>query len=266
MCDKTIDELIVPTKKAYELFKNKYNVKRNVHIIPTGINVEKFYKENTPQIQVDELKKELGIEKDDFVILNVGRIAKEKNIEFLVNTHKQLLKKCKKAKLVIVGDGPGLKDIYELVHKHKLEKSVIFTGKVPWDSISKYYLLSDVFTTASKSETQGLTVIEAMAASKCVVTIKDESFENVITDKKDGFFFENEEEYISIIEKLQKNKKLREEIGKNALKTAKEYSSSSYAKKVLKVYNMVINKDTNVVKKIIHKAEKVFSKSGDKSE
>ena len=266
LCDKTIDELIVPTKKAYELFKNKYNVKRNVHIIPTGIAVEKFYKENTPKKEVEALKKELDIKKDDFVILTVGRIAKEKNIEFLINAHKKLFKKCKKAKLVIVGDGPGLKDLYELVHKHKLEKSVIFTGKVPWDVISKYYLISDVFTTASKSETQGLTVIEAMAACKCVATIKDESFENVIKNNEDGFFFETEDEYINLMIKLQKDSALREKIGVNALKKANEYSAMSYAKKVLEIYNMVINKDTNVVKKIIHRAEKVFNKSGGKNE
>ena len=266
LCDKTIDELIVPTKKAYELFKNKYNVKRDVHIIPTGIEVERFYKENTNEKEVLELKKELGIKKDDFVILNIGRIAKEKNIEFLINAHKSLIKKNKRAKLVIVGDGPGINDLYKLVDKYGLEKNVIFTGKVPWDSVAKYYLISDIFTTASKSETQGLTVVEAMAASKCVVTIKDESFENVITDKKDGFFFKNEKEYIDLINELSKNAKLREEVGKNALKTANEYSSISYAKKVLEVYNLVINKDPNIVKRIIHGAKRVFKKSGGSNE
>ena len=258
LCDKTIDELIVPTKKAYELFKDKYKVKRDVHIIPTGIAVEKFYKENTDKLDVINLKKDIGLKKDDFVILYVGRIAKEKSIEFLI--------KVKNAKLVIVGDGPDIGDLYNMVSKEKLDKSVIFTGKVPWDDIAKYYMIADVFTTASKTETQGLTVIEAMAASKPVVAIKDESFELVITDKKDGFFFENENEYISIVHGLYKDKNLKSEIGKNARKTASQYSAQAYAKKVLEVYEKVINKDTNVVKKIIHNVKKVLVKSGDKGE
>ena len=65
---------------------------------------------------------------------------------------------------------------------------------------------------------------------------------------------------------LSNNKKLRDEIGKNALKTANEYSSISYAKKVLDVYNLVINKDPNIVKRIIHGAKRVLKKSGDNNE
>ena len=266
LCDKTIDELIVPTKKTYELFKDKYKVKRDVHIIPTGIAVEKFYKENVDKLDVIKLKKDIGLKKEDFVILYVGRIAKEKNIEFLIKAHKKLVKKVKNAKLVIVGDGPDIGDLYKLVTRNKLNKNVIFTGKVPWDDISKYYMLANVFTTASKTETQGLTVIEAMAASKSVVAIKDESFELVITDKKDGFFFETDDDYINIVYNLYKKKDLSEKIGKEARKTANKYSAKAYAKNVLDVYELVVNKDTNVVKKIINSVKKALVKSGDKSE
>ena len=165
-CDKTISELIVPTKKAYELFKQKYMVDRNVYIVPTGIEVERFYKENNKQLNIVKKRKELGINKDDFVILFVGRIAQEKSIDILLESMPLLIKECsKKIKLLIVGDGPDLNDNKKYVRDNKLEKQVIFTGKVPWENIPEYYLISDVFATASTSETQGLTVIEAMAAS-----------------------------------------------------------------------------------------------------
>lgn len=252
LCDKTIDELIVPTQKTCDLFKEKYKVKRDVHIIPTGIDVTRFYKENVSKKEVIALKEELSIKKDEFVILYVGRIAKEKNIGFLIENLKDILKKSPKSKLVIVGDGPDMKELMELTDKLKLNKNVIFTGKVSWEEVPKFYQMADVFVTASKTETQGLTVIEAMAASKTVVAIKDESFELVITDKQDGLFFTNDDEYKSIINELYKNKKQRDVISRQARITANNYSSEVYAKRVLEVYKMVINKDTNLFKKVFH--------------
>ena len=266
LCDKTIDELIVPTEKTYALFKEKYKVKRDVHIIPTGIDVTRFYKENVSEKEVIELKKELEISKKDFCILFVGRIAKEKSIDFLINNLKDLTKKIPKCKLIIVGDGPDMNELIELVDKNKLNKNVIFTGKVPWDDIPKYYQLCDVFVTASTSETQGLTVIEAMAASKPVVAIKDESFELVITDKKDGLFFENEDEYKDAVYLLYKDKKKKESIEKEARKTANTYSDIAYAKNVFKVYKNVIKTNPNIFIKVKEKVEKVLAKCGDKNE
>lgn len=266
LCDKTIDELIVPTEKTYSLFKEKYKVKRDVHIIPTGIDVTRFYKENVSILDANGLKNELGLTKKDFSILFVGRIAKEKNIDFIINNLKDITKKIPKAKLIIVGDGPGMNELMELTCKNKLEKNVIFVGKVPWDEIPKYYQLCDVFVTASKTETQGLTVIEAMAASKPVVAIKDESFELVIKDKEDGFFFETEKEYKDIIYNLYKDSKLRNKISNNARLTANNYSAEIYASRVLDVYKAVVHKDTNLFKRAVNNIKGYINKSGDKNE
>ena len=253
LCDKTVEELIVPTKKTYDLFKEKYKVTRDVHIIPSGIDVTRFYDENIDKKELITLKKDLGLKKDDYVILYVGRIAKEKSIDFLINNLKQLIKKIPKAKMVIVGDGPDMNELFELVDKNKLNKNVIFTGKVPWKDIPIYYHLASVFVTASKTETQGLTVIEAMASEKPVVTIKDESFELVINDKQDGLFFTTDKEYQDIIFKLYEEPEYGKKIAKQARITADAYNPLVYAKRVLKVYELVINKDTNVIKKFFHK-------------
>ena len=264
LCDKTVEELIVPTKKTYDLFKEKYKVKSDVHIIPCGIDVTRFYKENIDKTKLEDLKKELNIKKDDFIILYVGRIAKEKNIEFLINNLKDITKKIPKAKMVIVGDGPDMNDLALLVHQNKLDKKVIFTGKVPWNDIPKYYQLANVFVTSSKTETQGLTVIEAMAASKVVIAIKDESFLLVMTDKQDGLFFETEEEYKNLIYKIYNDKKYADIIAKQARITANQYNPVVYAKRVLKIYESVINKDTNVFKKVIHNVSKVIKRDDNK--
>ncbi len=264
LCDKTIDELIVPTEKAKELFKDKYKVKRDVYVIPSGIDTTRFYKENIDKNEIINLKKDLGLKKTDFIVLYVGRIAKEKSIDFLINNFNSVLKQIPKAKMIIVGDGPDIKDLIDLAKKEGLENKIIFAGKAPWTDVPKYYSLCDVFVTASKTETQGLTVMEAMGASKPVVAIRDESFELMITDKKDGLFFDDEKSYVDMIYEVYKNKKLRDEISFNARLTADKYSPYNYAKNVLKVYEKVISKDTNVVKKVVHNVKNIFTKSGDK--
>lgn len=264
LCDKTIDELIVPTEKAKELFKDKYKVKRDVYVIPSGIDTTRFYEENIDKNEVINLRKDLKIKTSDFVILYLGRIAKEKSIDFLINNFNSVLKRIPKAKMVIVGDGPDIKDLIDLTKKNKLDDKIIFAGKVPWTDVPKYYSLCDVFVTASKTETQGLTVMEAMGASKPVVAIRDDSFELMITDRKDGLFFDDEKSYVDMIYEVYKNKKLRDEISVNARRTADKYSPYNYAKNVLKVYEKVVSKDTNVVKKVVHGVKHVFEKSGDR--
>ena len=241
-CDKTAKELIVPSKKTYDLFKEKYKVNKTIHIVPTGIDVEKFYIENQNKKELELLKKELKFKKDDFIITYVGRLAEEKNIEFLIDNHTKLNKKCK---LMIVGNGPDLEKFKKMVKKLNLEERVIFTGAIPHYEIASYYAVSNIFVTASVTETQGLTVIEAMAASIPVVCADDESFKDAVIDGLNGKVFKNDKEYVSAIEKLYKNKEQYKVMCKQARVTAESHSLKYYAEKILDVYNITINGSKN---------------------
>ena len=240
-CDKTIQELIVPTKKAYDLFKEKYKYDRNVHIIPTGIEIERFYKERIEQEKLQELREKLGIKSTDIVILYLGRIGYEKSIDFLIKNHSSILDKCKKAKLLIVGDGPDLEKFKELAVKNKIKDSVIFTGKVDWESTKYYYGLADIFVTASNTETQGLTVVEALASSLPVVALDDDAFRNVVIDGLSGYLFKNKKEYIEKVLELIKDKSLRERMGNQGRINAEPFSSRYFAERVLDVYRIALN-------------------------
>jgi len=235
-CDKTVTELIVPTKKTYDLFKEKYDYERNVHIVPTGIEVDRFYVENNSDKYSSKLRKELGITKKDFVLLFVGRLASEKNVEFLIKAQAELISKHKNCKLLIIGDGPSIGEYGELAKELSIEKNIIFTGKIPWENIHKYYQIPDVFVSASHTETQGLTLLEAMAASKPVVALDDEAFRLVVVPELNGFLFETEKEYLSSIELLFKDKEMISKLGRQARITADSHSSKYYAEKVLDVY------------------------------
>lgn len=239
-CDTTATELIVPTNKTYRLFKENYKFEKNIHIIPTGIEVDRFFKENVNKKEVDRLRKNLNLSKRDTVIIFVGRLAQEKNIEFLLNAEKRIINNHSNIKLLIVGDGPDKEKLEMFSRKLGIEKNVIFTGKVAWDDMPVYYQLANFFATASKTETQGLTVIEAMAAGITPVCIHDEAFLTSITDNLNGFIFDNMDEYVEIILKLEKNKQERAKISGQARIQAEHFSSAQFADNVLVVYNKAI--------------------------
>lgn len=239
-CDRTATELIVPTTKTYKLFKDKYEVQKNIHIIPTGIEVERFYKENIKMKDVVLLRKTLGITKKDFVIIFIGRLAEEKNVEFLLQCQQKLVQKHTNMKLLIVGDGPDKEKYEQLAIDLGIEKNVIYTGKVAWDDIPYYYHCSNVFATASKTETQGLTVIEAMAASVVPVCIEDEAFNSMVTENLNGLFFKTEEEYQQCILNLYQDEKKHNDLNRQARIQAEHYSSENYAARVLEVYQHAI--------------------------
>ena len=261
-CDQTATELIVPTKKTYDLFKEKYKYERNVHIVPTGIEVERFYKENIDSKKVDEIRKRHGLSKSDFVVLFVGRIAKEKDVEFLISAHEYLAKNYK-SKLLIVGDGPDLERYKKLAHKLNLDEYVIFVGKVPWEDVTLYYQIADVFATASTSETQGLTVIEAMAASLPVVAVNDESFNTVIVDGLNGHLFETKHQYKKYVESFINEPSKLKQFSKQARINADTYSSKYFGERVLDVYKAAIGqdfdgKDKTIKNGFIHTVKGVF--------
>ena len=261
-CDKTITELVVPTKKTYELFKEKYKVDRNIYIVPTGIEVEKFYRENN---KIDELavRKKLGLSKDDFVILFVGRIGKEKNLDLLLSSMKSLMETSNKIKLLVVGDGPDAPTYKEYVKKNNIGDNVIFTGKVPWEEVITYYMVSNVFATASTTETQGLTVIEAMAASLPVVCINDESFNTTVVSGLNGIIFNNRREYKKAIISLFNDRDLLNRLSKQARIESEMHSSKYFAEKILDVYKIAIKNKPKHKIPIIDKVSKIIT--GDES-
>lgn len=249
--DKTVTELIVPSNKIYNLFKDKYKFTKNIHIIQTGIETNKFYKENFDTKKIANLKKKYGIKRKDFVVMTVSRLAKEKNVDKIISNHKKLLEKYPNMKLLIVGDGPDTEKLKEECRNLNIEKSVIFTGKIPLDEIPIYYQLGNVFVTASKSETQGLTVVEAISSSLPVVAVLDDSFVNSVIEDFNGYVFETDEKYIDSISKLYSDKDLYNRLSNQSRILSSDFSSEYFALKVLKVYEIAIENYNKNNKKII---------------
>lgn len=240
-CDKTASELIVPSKKTYNLFKEKYKCDKNIYIVPTGMDIDNFDVNKLKQSKIQELKNKYELN-NSFVILYVGRLAEEKNIEFIINNQYSLLKKYPNLKLLIVGNGPDMEKYKKLCKKNKIESSTIFTGAVPRDDMPYYYALGNAFVTASTTETQGLTVIEAMASGIPVVAINDESFSNTVIDGLNGYLFNKKNDYLKKISTLIENQEIYDKMKVQAKITANEHSLKYYAEKILDVYKSAMSK------------------------
>ncbi|MDD4809274.1 MAG: glycosyltransferase [Bacilli bacterium] len=242
-CDKIISELIVPTEKVKEKIKKEYQVKRNIHIIPNIIEIEKYYQENILPDVLDGYKKQFKIDNDNFYIMYLGRVSEEKNIAFLMNAMPKLIAYNKKIKLVICGSGNALDNLKKIADKKKIRDNVIFTGLYPFEESQYYYQLGQVFVMSSKSETQGMTVIEALASSKPVICIEDESYKNTVIHGYNGYLFKTEKEYIEYVKKLFEDSKLLKQMSKNARESIQKYSPQVFANNVINVYKIAIEKN-----------------------
>ena len=265
-CDNTADAFIVPTVKTYHLFRDEYHYDKDIYIVPTGLDASRFYKENSDKLKVTRLRRYLGYKRKDFVMLFVGRLAQEKNVTFLFDIIEKT--KNKNVKLLIVGYGPDEDKYKKEVKERGLEDRIKFTGKVAWVDMPNYYHVSNAFITASTTETQGLTVIEALAASLPVICIDDDAFKSVVVDNFNGRIFKNKKECLQIVEELSTNKLELDSLTDKAEVSVRKYSLSSFAESVLEVYKIAIakhNKKQSLSTRLVEKLKNKW-KEGKKND
>ena len=180
---KNMDGVIAPSERVEKLLK-RYKVTIPMKVIPTGVDIESLNQPITNDVRHD-----LGIEPDAQVLLTLSRIAGEKKINRILNVLPEIVDEFPKACLVIAGDGPDLEVLQEQVERLTLEDNVIFAGDVPHEDVGSFYKMADLFVSASDTETQGLTYIEALASgTRCVVYDTDYT-ERVFDDKCFGEVF-----------------------------------------------------------------------------
>ncbi len=241
-CEKKCDELIVPTDKIEKLFVENYGITKNINVIPTGIDIKKFDKTTEMKKEIESIKKKYKINKDDFIIGAVGRIATEKSFDCLLKNAKKLIEANPKIKIMLVGDGPAIDDLKKLAKELKIESNVILTGKVLYNMVPTYFNVFDIVASFSTTETQGLTIIEGLAASKPTLCINDKSFQAMIEDSYNGYLFKNDQEFREYVFKLMSDKELYKSMAKNAKNSTYRFSKEVFGADVLKVYHKAIEK------------------------
>lgn len=235
------DEVIFPTIKVKATF-DKYGYNKSYHIIPTGIYIDRFRKINYKRKEIKRLKATLGINEDEKVLLFLGRLSIEKNIQELITQFKKLHEIHPKTKLVIAGGGPDGDKFKKQVSNLGLEDNVVFTGMIPPNEVGFYYQVGDMFANFSTTETQGLTYIEALASGLPLLVKWDSNLEGVLEQDINGVSFQEDDEFVEAYERLTSNKVKFQKITNNTTKTIDKFSARNYALNVEKVYNKLLKK------------------------
>lgn len=232
--------IIVPTEKVANSLR-EYGVKKPITVIPTGINLSPFMKENHPAEEILALKKKRDIDPSWPVILCLGRLAKEKSVDLLISQMPRIISKIPEARLVIVGSGPDEEKLKELSASLNVSDRVIFLGAAPYREIGSYYQLGDVFVCCSTTETQGLTYYEAMASGVPIVARRDDCIKKIIRDRIDGRLFDSPESLPDILNELLSDPAQAQIYAKNAYDAVTAYSSVAFGERVEDVYMNTID-------------------------
>lgn len=227
------DAVIAPSFKIKKLLA-EYGVKKTkpIYVLPTGVNINLFKKSAKRSFFV---RRKFLIFPRAKVLIFVGRMGREKNLEFLLKSFSEVVKSAGDVFLLMVGDGPFLKELRELAGDLGIERNVVFTGAVPHKEIPDYYKAADVFVFSSKTETQGIVILEAMASGLPVVALKDEAFREIVIDGKNGFLVKSRKAKI-FANKILNSFAFHGEFSKNSRETACEFSEEKQAEKLLGIY------------------------------
>lgn len=173
------------------------------------------------------------------MLLSLSRIAAEKNIQAVVAAMPQLVEQIA-VKLVIVGDGPYMKNLQDQVAELGMEEYVVFTGAVENTKTAYYYKAADFFISASTSETQGLTYLEALAAGTRVLATVNPYLTELIDDKEFGRLFASDEEIVdTVVAAVQESQTLDQE--KFAKNCTKFLQKTSHNKSITSIKTPLLN-------------------------
>lgn len=236
----SVDGVVAPTEKTKDLLLS-YGVKKPIEVIPTGINFDPFNPSRYTAEETLALKAKFNLDPDAPTILFVGRLAKEKSIDVVLESLPKVVKAVPNAQFFVVGDGPEMSHLRELAKDLQLESNIIFAGLQPWNTIGKFYQLGDVFVSASVSETQGLTFAEAMAAGLPVVAKHDESIEGLVIDDYNGKKFTTTDELSEALIALLTDERFRKTLSVHAMSSVAPLSDEIFGQNALAYYQKILS-------------------------
>jgi 1,2-diacylglycerol 3-alpha-glucosyltransferase len=229
-------EFISPSLKTKEKIRS-YGVARYINIVPTGIDFSRFQLLSLDHNKLAEIKNR-WILQGEKVLLSLGRVAKEKSMDVILKGFAKVIQSGEKnIRLLMVGDGPDRHDLMELVNQLEISNQVSFVGAVPIQEVPYYYQLADVFVSASLTETQGLTFMEAMVSDRIVLCRFDENLAELICHQQTGFLFSDEEDFVRQVKAIfSLTKEKREQMQRDVATAVNRYALPNFYQSLIEVY------------------------------
>ena len=210
----------------------------DTHIIPTGVDAAK-----APSVlERDRLKKQWGITADDEILMYLGRLGAEKNLDLLIPMMEELIKWRPQAKLVFVGDFDYRPTLEAKSRASAARDRIYFAGKVAHEDIGKAYALAKVFVFPSMTDTQSLALHEATLAGLPVVMI-DEPVTEVVKDGVNGYFCQNDPiDMAAKVRLILEDPGLHKKMAAESRVIAHKFSEKAQTEQILALYNGILRK------------------------
>jgi 1,2-diacylglycerol 3-alpha-glucosyltransferase len=228
------DHVIAPSKKISTYLKI-IGVTSPITQLMTIPNLNKLM----PVSGKKELRKTYGIKENDFVIITFGRVSKEKGIDTALKAISPLLKKYSDIKYLIAGAGAYNEEMKVLAEKLGIKDKTIFSGKFTHQTLPELAAISDIFLFPSKSETQGLAILEAMHLELPVVSIDEETVDYILNHGVNGYKV-RDTQLAKYCEKLYLDKNLRKQMSKQAKMSAEKIKDIDTAELYADLYKNII--------------------------
>jgi 1,2-diacylglycerol 3-alpha-glucosyltransferase len=233
-----VDAIISPSQPMLGVLRG-YGVKVSAEVIPTGLQVSSF-----KAADGKAFREKYGIDLDRPMLLYVGRVAFEKNIDFLLGVAAVLSEERSDILLVVTGEGPAEASLHKLAKTLNIEKNVKFIGYLDRNTeLNACYQAADVFVFASKSETQGLVLLEAMAQGTPVVAIAELGTASILVEGKGALIArENTLEFAEKVHQLLIYPEQRFELGIKAKNYALDkWTAKLQAERMVKFYSQLVS-------------------------
>jgi len=230
--------VIAPSQSVAELLRSR-GVTRPLVEIPTGVDVDFFASGRGASF-----RENLGIPHEAFLLGHLGRLAPEKNLRFLAEAAALFVRETEQARFVVVGDGPSAADIEAIFTREGLEDHLVLAGKRTGQELADAYAAMDLFAFASKSETQGMVLVEAMASGTPVVALDASGVREVVRDGDNGRLLAENASADAFAQALKEpfaNRGSLERWSAGAKKQARQFSRQRCSEKLLSTYEAVIS-------------------------
>jgi 1,2-diacylglycerol 3-alpha-glucosyltransferase len=230
-----VDALVVPSSAMRDVLR-RYGVRTRAEVIPTGIELTRFRNGNGAAF-----RQRYKIAPDRPTLVHVGRIAHEKNIDFLLRVLARIVKRLPQALLIIAGEGPALRHLRRLAAELGLRDNILFVGYLSRDAgLLDCYCAGDAFVFASRTETQGLVLLEAMALGVPVVSTAVMGTRDILAPAKGALVAEeDEEDFATKALMLLGDRELRARLSREAHDYARAWSAEALASRMLDFYQEV---------------------------
>lgn len=235
---KRVKILIAPTAKV-EAALHSYGLRNPISVVPSGIRLEQHKKRLSREERLEK-RRALGIRDEQQVLLNLGRLGTEKNLGELMDLFAEARRSNENLVFLIVGDGPAREELKAQAARLGVSDSVIFTGMVPPDTVQEYYQLGDVFASASTSETQGLTYVEAAANGLPLVCRRDDCLRDVLKEGENGFEYTSDKEFLDAIMAVMGDSQWRENASRKSQQIASSFDKKAFGEAVEAIYESVL--------------------------